>query len=159
MGSSPSADVFYGYDLGDDWEARPVDYDAEDFDWDDVTESASFDWEDELAAKLGWVEVPYPGSGFERSSPEYEAWSASLAQKRGLLASVGAEIDSYSYEGSAKCIRVTASVQHVSDWGSTPLKPLEVDPEWADQIARFVELLELKVPEGGPGWHLNCSYG
>ena len=140
MGSSPSADVFFGYDLGDltnheTWESLKPQW------WQDQDDSYSVDWRDELARRLGWA------------GDSYEA-------KRAVLASIPVELDSYGYsEEPSWALRVTASVQHVWDYGSKPLKPLEVDPERVAQLARFVELLELNVPEGGPGWHLNCSYG
>ncbi|MFE7744398.1 hypothetical protein [Nocardia sp. NPDC057455] len=146
-------------------------------------------WEDVLAQRLGWEEVPlsddYPRhcesiwmldgaelraalearqkaiEDYESSSAAYQAYAASRDRKRELLAQIPVELDTYGWsEGdSVWALRVKPSVQHVDDWGSVPLKPLDVDPAWAGQIARFVELLELTVPEGGPGWHLNCSYG
>ncbi|WP_280412583.1 hypothetical protein [Nocardia asiatica] len=172
MGSSPSADVYYGYDLGDMTDHDTYDSLAPSW-WED-----SGDWEDELARRLGWEKVSFPDDypewdsltsredririmdEYKASSVAYQAYAASRDRKVELLASIPVEIRWYGYrEESCYAIRAKASVQRAFDWGSVPLKPLEVDPAWAGQIARFVELLELTVPEGGPAWHLNCSYG
>lgn len=174
MGSSPSADVYYGYDLGD--------LTGEDFEdlrpqwWQDDEE-----WEEALARKLGWAEVPYPDFGEEYNSryraaewderqrmdqeryetPEYEAWSDSRDEMRRLLSQVQVEIDRYGYyDEPTYALRVKASVQGVGDWGSVELEPLVVQSIWDTQLQHFVELLELRMLDGlKPGWHLNCSYG
>jgi hypothetical protein len=189
MGQSPSADVFFGYDLGDmedhdTWESLKPAW------WQELEENEEdADWEDELARRLGWVEAPFPDDfpkedhsiwrlpsdqlqealevqqravdEYEKTSPAYQAYSENRAERRALLARIPVKLDNYGCDGgdAAWALQVKASVQSVSDWESTPLKPLDVDPEWVGQVARFVELLELKVPAGGPGWHLNCSYG
>lgn len=164
MGMSLSVDVFYGYDCDYEWEPRPIDYDAEDFDWDEEREE--FDWEDELARKLGWVEVPYPtdlaaATDEEKSnSPEFQAWKTGLHEKWALLRETPVEIDSYGYEHNARCIRVKASGQagYASSMALDALPP--TDPQWDAQLAHFIELLEIVVPEGSkPGWHVCCSYG
>ncbi|WP_063023903.1 hypothetical protein [Nocardia niwae] len=181
MGMCPSADIFYGYDLGgmidDDWESTAPAWwqEAEDAD-----ESA--DWEDELATRLGWEKVPFPDDypdtrnhwrrmpheeskrireEYEKSSPQYQAWAASLDRKRDLLAQIPVELDTYGHvDGDTFwAVRVKASVQKLYGCDSAEVKPLTVDPEWASQLARFVELLELDVPAGGPAWHFTCSYG
>ncbi|MFC4128979.1 hypothetical protein [Nocardia rhizosphaerae] len=183
MGSSPSADVYFGYDLPE----PEYDYDT------DTTNEPQWmqdneDWEDELARRLGWTEVPFPEDypdedrgiwGLPREArelaeqtlrrrqqafhetPEYQAWSDSLDRKRELIASIGVELDSYDCDGGDEqyAVRIKASVQHAYGWSSTPLNPLVEQPEWRDQIAQFVELLGLDVGDAEPGWHLNCSYG
>lgn len=139
MGSSPSADLYYGYDLGEmydsDYESTAPQWwqDAEE-DWDEV--------EAEMARRLGF---------------EGGTWSERYA----FLKSYPVDLDTYGYsEGDQVwALRVKASVQTADDWGSIKLKPLVVAPEWDAQIARFIELLELNVPAGSPAWHLNCSYG
>ncbi|KIA63023.1 hypothetical protein FG87_21915 [Nocardia vulneris] len=158
--------MYFGYDLGDEYEP---DW------WLEQDEDGEFDWEDAYAARLGWVSVPFPAdypetdyalpdderqrieADYEKSSAAYQEYEASRERRRELLADLTIEIDSFGYEYELNCVRVKASVQ--TTYGSTQLKPLVADPEWVDQLNRFVELLELKVPEGGPGWHLNCSYG
>lgn len=184
MGQSPSADVYFGYDLPE----PEYNYD------DDTTNEPQWmqddeDWEDELARRLGWTEVPFPADypdedrtiwqlprearelaektirdrqqKFRETSPEYQAWSANLDRKRELLSSIGVELDSFGYSGGDRqyAVRIKASVQHVYGWESRPLDPLIEQPEWRDQLARFVELLGLDVGDTEPGWHLNCSYG
>lgn len=166
MGSTLSADVYFGYDLGDEYEP---DW------WLEQDEDDEFDWGDALAARLGWVAVPFPTDypetnyalpyaergrieeNYEKSSVAYQEYNASRERRRELLTGIQIEIDSFGYGYELSCIRVKASVQ--TAYGSTPLRPLVADPEWIDQLNWFVGLLELKVPEGGPGWHLNCSYG
>ncbi|WP_157224922.1 hypothetical protein [Nocardia thailandica] len=184
MGSSPSADVYFGYDLPE----PEYNYDT------DTTNEPQWmqddeDWEDELARRLGWIEVPFPADypdgrqelwrlprearelaektirdrqqTFQETSPDYQAWSASRDRRRELLATVPVELDSYGCDGGDPqyAVRIKASVQHVYGWSSTRLNPLVEQPEWRGQLARFVELLGLDVGDAEPGWHLNCTYG
>ncbi|WP_280389846.1 hypothetical protein [Nocardia wallacei] len=186
--SSPSADLYYGYDLGEMYHS---DYESTAPGWWQATEEegGEADWEDELARRLGWVEEPFPDDypredpsiwrlnggdlraaldvqrqvqgEYERTSETYRLYSASRAQRAKLLASVPVELETYGYDegDTVWALRHKESVQSVSDWGSIELKPLIVSPRWAEDIARFVELLELNVPDGPPAWHLNCSSG
>lgn len=170
MGMSLSADVFYGFDLG---HLDDIDEDEMPQWWQDDEE-----WEEVLARKLGWVEVPH-STGPEpeglnnyrlpheerdrlyaeyRATPEYRGWSANRDELRDLANSIGVEIDSYGYEYGGKCVRIKASAQGC-DYGPQRLAPLEVDPSWGEQLARFCELLELPIPDDGPGWHLCASWG
>ncbi|WP_306365474.1 hypothetical protein [Nocardia sp. CC227C] len=153
MGMSLSADVFWGFDLGYD---------------DDIDDEAmpqwrqdGGDWEEVLARKLGWNEVPYPTGGFTgedyRNSPEYRAWSASRDEMYALVKACGVEIDGYGYECGGNAVRVKASVQSCL-YGAEPLKPLDVATDWADQISRFCELLEIPIPDEGPGWHVCATW-
>lgn len=184
MGQSPSADLYFGYDLG-----------VSEFDYDTGTSSEpewmqeGADWEDELARRLGWVEVPDPSDGprlqrlhwsapdeerraaldaYQRARDEYAATSLAYrahleneVERTNVLAAVPVELSTYgSSEGETQyAIRVKASVQRVNDYGSTPLNPLVEGEEWRDQLARFVELLGFDLGDKQPGWHLNCSYG
>jgi hypothetical protein len=176
MGSSPSADLFYGYDLGD--MTDPETYDSLEPTW----MQEDLDWQKELALKFGWVDVPFPRHSsaiddYRISSearkaareelyqtPEYQAWSKSRDELHEIVAGVGVGLDTYGYaEGgeTSYFVKVIASAQRVDDYGSVEIKtPLEVQPDWDVQLARFMELLELPVPRGKkPAWHLNCSYG
>ena len=173
MGHSLSADVFWGFDLGTD---DDIDVDDMPSWWEGDEEEGGGDWEEVLARRLGWVEVPFPTNapaGLDdwrtpeeernrlqrqfRATPEYQAWSASRDGLRDLVKSVGVEIDSYGYEFGGKVVRVKASAQ--TCYGAVRLNDLVVAPDWPEQIARFCELLELPVPAEGPGWHLCASWG
>lgn len=159
MGHSLSADVFWGFDLGSD-----DDYDedaAPQPQWREDDE----EWEEVLARRLGWNEVPFPTdstpAGYDNyryATPEYQAWSASRVELRDLVKSIGVEIGSYGYEYGAKAIRVKASVQNC-DYGAAPLNDLIVAAEWPEKITQFCELLEIPVPTEGPRWHLCASWG
>ncbi|MFD3426083.1 hypothetical protein [Nocardia fluminea] len=181
MGQSPSADLYFGYDLGgpedDDPTAMP--------EWMDNGD----DWEDVLARRLGWVEAPFPDdypqgrshvyrfgtdeykaareaddkrvTEYKATSPKYLAYEASRAEKDRLLATVPVELDTYGYlDGdSPYAMRVVTSVQRAYDYGSIRLNPLVEAEEWRDHLARFIELLGFDLGDKQPGWHLNCSYG
>lgn len=187
MGSSPSAELYWGYNLGEmvdeDWEPTGPSWlvHEEDFDGDDR------DWRKELATRLGWEEVPYPddkdpvrpdytsdrskhrqlNEEYERArktfyeTPEYKAYLASRDHMDELVKDCPAELDIWnSSDDSAYCVRIVSSVQRVSDWGSIELKPLEVASDWKEQLHRFMTLLELPIPEDKePGWHMCCAYG
>lgn len=177
MGMSPSADLYWGFDLGD--LCDPGTYDSLKPAWmepEDDDEGA--EWDEELARRLGWTEAPFPPRAPSddwrlppegrdrirqefRATPEYQAWSASRDELHNIIKQIGVELDTYGYhEEPSYSVRVKASVQRVDDWGSVALEPLVVADGWRDQIMRFMELLELPVPEGKePGWHMNCSYG
>lgn len=176
MGQSPSADLYFGHDLGDE---------LGDLEWMDAGE----DWEDELARRLGWNKVDWPTdrpqrlprnhrltreeldieeaeyrarvAEYERASPTWLAYAASRDEKKALLDTVPVELDWYGYLSgdSAYAIRVRASVQRAADWGSIPLKPMVEAPEWRTQLDEFVRLLGFDLGDKQPGWHLNCSYG
>lgn len=174
---SPSADLYWGFDLGDLTDRET--YDSLAPEWMEPEDgSEGVEWEEELARRLGWTEVPFPHGAPEddwrlareerdrarlafRSTPEYQAWSASRDQLRDVVKQGGVELDTYGYhEEPSYCVRVKASVQRADDWGSVELEPLIVADDWRDQVMRFMELLELPIPPGkGPGWHMNCSYG
>ncbi len=170
MGSTLSADVFYGFNLG---------Y-GEDIDDDEMPEWWQNDeeWQEVLATRLGWVEVPHPThlyppecedhrTSYEerermraevRKTPEFQAWSDSRDELHALVSSVGVEIDHYGWEYGASAVRVKASVRTFYS-AVDVLKPLVVGEDWADRVTRFCELLELPIPDDGPSWSLNCSYG
>lgn len=181
MGQSPSADVYWGYDLGD-----LTDRDT----WDSLKpawmESSDREWEEELAARLGWQEVPFPEDicperpsysmaraqfleaerrykeaevAFQKTS-EYKAWSASCHEMRRLVDNYPAELKTYGYiDEPSYCARVKASVQSADDYGSIELAPLVVDEDWERSLREFIDLMELPAPKDAPCWHLNCSYG
>jgi hypothetical protein len=187
MGSSPSAELYWGYNLGEmvDADYEPIGpswlVHEEDFNGDDR------DWREELATRLGWEEVPFPEdicpvrsmytsdphrnqqlnqkykeveAAFYKT-PEYLAYSASRDRMCDLVKDCPAELYIWSSsEDPAYCVRILASVQRADDWGSTELKPLEVETDWYVQLHRFMQLLELPIPEGKePGWHMCCAYG
>ena len=161
MGQSPSADLFYGYDLKDLTESgsyddlRPAWMGGVD---DDGEERPEVDADEHLASKLGWVNQPYPANGGSSND-----WGNNRARMHELVADYPVELDYYGYldgEDPGYCVRVKACVQSAGDWGSTEVAPLAVDPAWDDQLAEYMRLMELPVPSGkSPGWHMNCSYG
>ncbi|MEV6219867.1 hypothetical protein [Nocardia sp. NPDC051833] len=181
MGQSPSADVYFGYDLGE-FDNAP--------DW--VDEHG--DWEHELALRLGWTPIPFPDDyptrppagpntwnmpraerdaaneeylrrvdEYKRTSTAYEAYQANTAELERLRAEADVPVflDRYGSLGGEPgwSVCVAASGQSAPAWGSKPLRPLVELPEWRGQLARFIELLGLDVGVAEPGWHLNCSYG
>lgn len=174
MGQALSAELFYGYDLGD--LTDPTTYDSLEPTW----MQEDLDWEEELATRLGWTSVPFPSYPPEvddyrtsseerraardalRATPEYQSWSSSRDELSRLVKGLGVSLATYGYhEEPGHFIKVTESRQSVCDYGSIQVKvPLEVQPDWDEKLARFMELLELLALEGEkPAWHLNCSYG
>lgn len=172
MGHSPSADLFWGYNLGD-----LTDHDTFDDLRPDWMDGNYADVDEVLARRLGWVEAPYPNNiadpphslpyeerrriqQEQRDTPEFRTWSESRSNMRRVVATVPVELVTYGYgEEPSYCVRVKASVQRAHDWGSTPVEPLSVQPEWAQQLAEFMRILEFPAPADPPGWHMNCSYG
>lgn len=177
MGMSPSADLYWGFDLGDLTDRET--YDSLAPEWmEPEDDSEGAEWEEELARRLGWAEVRFPSGAPEddwslsreerdrvrlefRSTPEYQAWAASQNAMQDLVKQQEVELATYSnHEEPSYCARVKASVQQAPAWGSVALEPLVVAEGWRDQIMRFMELLALPIPPGvEPGWHMNCSYG
>lgn len=178
MGQSPSADLYWGFDLGDMTDPdtgdsiKPAWMGSEDDEKDET------EWREAYAMRLGWKPLPFPENYPEtdyrepyeqrrakeeafRQTPEYLAYSTRQDEMRVLTKNLPVELVVYGYDDEASyCVRVTTSVQWVSDWGSKELAPLVVGPEWHGHIMRFMEHLDLPVPDGKrPGWHLNCSYG
>lgn len=186
MGMSPSADLYWGFDLGDmtdnDWNSLKPAWMGED------GEEEEQDWEEVYAARsAGWVEAPFPDHSHLpsraelyrkydfmraeaelkkaedalRETPEYEAWSASRSRLREIIEQVAVKLDTYGYIDEPRYfVYVIASHQRADDYGDIALKPIIVDPAWRQQLFDFMKLMELPIPEGEePGWHLNCSYG
>ena len=180
MGAAPSASVYWGFDLG------MTDYET----WDSLIpgwmdQDEERDWEEELATRLGWQEVPFPAGGPElstyyrqfgydigereykkaeaafRDTPEYEAWSASRSRMHSLVMGYPVALVTYSNgDDPGYCVKIKASEQHPPDWGDIELKPLIVGDDWEAQIMDFMKLMELPIPKGEkPAWHVNCSYG
>lgn len=186
MGSSPSAEIYWGYNLGEmvDEDYEPIGpswlMHEEDFDGDDR------DWREELATRLGWQEIPYPHEiepdrprptanphknklvyqEYEDArkafyaNPEYQAYSANRDRMWEITKDYPAELCIWnSSEDAQYCVRITASIQRADDWGSIELQPLEVDPSWHEKLMQFMILLELPRPENKmPGWHMCCAY-
>jgi hypothetical protein len=181
MGQSPSADVYWGYDLGD-----LTDYDT----WDSLKpawmEGSDREWEEELAARLGWQEVPFPedicperpsysmnraqfaeaerqykaAEEVFQGTSEYKAWLASRREMRRLVENYPVELSTYgNLDEPGYCVRIKASVQQAWDWGSIKLEPRAVGEDWEQALQEFTELMELPTPKEPPCWHLNCSYG
>lgn len=176
MGASPSAFVFYGYDLGD-W-TDPDSYEALYPEW--VTEEVFLDHVADhvldhprppFPAEIDWQQgrdealrqrLRTPGS------PEnaiWEEWRAKLAAREAAVKALNVEIANYAalYDGDpAYVLRVIASTTKCGDWGSTRIDPASLvkQPEWDDQLARMIDLLGLTLPRGcEPGWHIACAYG
>lgn len=183
MGQSPSADLYWGYDLGDMTDRES--WDSLKPSWmDDAEGGEDRDWEEELATRLGWAEAPFPDGAPDHSrwyralgykeaeqkireaeeifqnTPEYKAWSASLAEMRRLVENYPIELETYGYIDEPQyCVRIRSSVQRAYDWGSIELKPLYTRLEWHQQLMDFMALMKLPMPDSDPCWHMNCSYG
>lgn len=187
MGMSPSADLYWGFNLGDmiddDWNSLEPKWMGGD---DDEPEQ---DWEEVYAERaVGWKEAPFPGHlAPDRSAiyrkysgdwaqaeakikeaenvlhnmPEYEAWSASRSRLREIVKGCRVKFDTYGYSDEpSHFVYVIASHQRADDYGDIALKPMIYDPVWKQQLFNFMQLMELPIPKGEePGWHLNCSYG
>ncbi len=175
MGVNVSADLFFGYDLGgipDDTPAPP---------WWHEDEPG---WQEVLAMRLGWVAFPFPddyptSTGqhpfdlaarqhadrraelFRESSAAYQAWSRSHKEQVELLSRQPVWLGTYGHLAGERgwAVKVNSSARTVWCGESIEVGTLDVDPEWIDQVARFVELMELDVPSGGPGWRVSVSYG
>jgi hypothetical protein len=172
MGQSPSASLYWGFDLGDMTDQDTWDSLKPRWMYDEEEGDTERDWREELATRLGWRMTPgvgewppYTASIEEKEvfyqSSAYLAWSANRSEMHRLAEGYLVELDSYGSEDVPRyCVRVTSSVQEVDDWGSIKVQPLEVDSDWREKLLQFMKLLELPVPEDEePGWNLNCSYG
>jgi len=181
MGMSPSADLFWGYDLGDltdqrTWDSLKPEWMDDDGDWEEIYAQRA----------AGWVEAPFPDHssipsrselyreyGYQRAedeirkaedalceTPEYRAWSASRKRLREIIEQSGIQLDTYGYiDEPSYCVYVKDSHQRVDDYGCVNVSPLIVDPVWKKQLLDFMGLMELPVPQGEePGWRLSCSY-
>jgi hypothetical protein len=163
MGMHANGYVFYGYGLGDltdrdTWESTaPAWMNDEDR-----------DWQNELAVRLGWNEVPFPdhltydwNTRSHEQEPDYQAYDAARKQRRLVLdAGPQVELDRYGHcDGeAAHYVAIKASVVR-STYDCVRLDNLTVGDDWDEQLARFMELLAFPVPPGGPGWHLTSDYG
>ncbi|MBF6358158.1 hypothetical protein IU449_27045 [Nocardia higoensis] len=184
-----SADLFYGYDLrgmeDDEWESTAPQWwqDLEDagesvewedefarrLGWQEVPFPEDYPREDRAMWRLPTFEQRQAAQEAHRramdeyraTSPIYRAYAASMGEKDRLLSAIPVELATYGHcDGDTGwSIRVKASVQHVYGCDSIPVKSMTVQPEWRDQLQRFIDLLELHVPDGGPGWHLAVSWG
>lgn len=171
MGSSPSAALYWGFDLG-----TMIDPET----WDDLKpswmggydseleeEAPERDWEEVYAERsTGWTEVPFPENKEKteeafRQLPEYQAWSASIDAVRECVKISNCVITSYGcMDDPTTYVAIRASVQRVVDYGDVELQPLVVDPAWEQQLLDFMKLMDLKIPAGAkPTWHMCCSYG
>lgn len=181
MSYSPSADVYWGYDLAD-----LTDHET----WDSLApewmEAEHAEWEEVLAKKLGWVEIPYlesiaptqPKYTSNRQdykenqrrydealsvfygTREYKVWSENRSELHRLTDAYPVELRTYGGRDEPMyCVAVKASVQTAPDWGSVALKPLAVEPACQSQLDEFMKLMDLPTTGTSPDWHLNCSYG
>lgn len=164
MGFSPSAHVYYGFDLGDMTDQETGDSLKPAWMGDDK------EWEEVLAEKFGWSAAPYPEHiqnlprEQRHETPEYKAWSARRSLIYQQAKAYGVVLDTYGYfadyDGMSHYVATTASVQSVGDYGSVELEPLVVVGDWDAKLIEFMKLMELPILAGAsPAWHLNCSYG
>lgn len=184
MGFSASAEVFYGYDLGD-----MLDPDTfENFrpGWWEIAGDWT-EWREVAATKLGWVEVPHPGYSAEFmarygaeqdwnkkallmaefwDSPAMNAWKDSQVDVERILRDAGLgdiELDHYGYlDGEPSfALKVVSSVTRAHDFGSAELPDwLGAEDDWRKQLERAADLLELTaVGDLEPAWILAVSYG
>lgn len=139
-------------------------------------------WETELAQRLaGWVDLPFPeeahhtpagqlywtSADTDREHPAYKAWVANLDRKREIVAGAGCDLAAYgacegaSPDGVRLRVAVTASIVG-SSYDCVPLPGLMTyagAPHWQDVLHRFLDVLDIPRPAGGPGWHLTSDYG
>lgn len=145
MGTHADGVVFYGYDLGDmtdrdTWESTAPAWLVDPFDGETYRQS-----DDELAARLGWDEAR--GSYEERDQ---------VLAKAGISVTLG----TYGVDGAETTWYVAIEgTETTATYECLPLGDLTVQPDWADRLRRFMELLELPSPGGEPGWFVTSSYG
>jgi len=180
MGYSPSATIFYGYDLGTMEDEELEKWCGPSW-WadDEGGFNGDIDWEDVAAERLGWTEtaphplrpsalgdytIPYAErqrlEDEYRKSPEFLAWSADWRNRNDILRRSGVKLSSYGHENDTTCwtIEILASHFSVYGWTTEALESLSVDPAWPGLLERFMDLMELPV-DGFPGWHVTVSYG
>lgn len=143
MGSSASASVFWGYDLGDMYGLSDEDNDFISPDlrpgW--MKESDDWQWEPELARRLGAGEDPSWATIWDLTEP------------------FGVEMDWYGHiDGSRRWLLRVDESEFSADYSScTSLGGLRVSPHWRGNLDRVAELLELPV-WGEPGWHVSVTF-
>lgn len=183
MGMAPSADLYWGFNLGD--MTHPTTWESLKPPWMGGYERL---WEEVYAERAhGWIETPFPenlcpdqsaiyskyygdynkahdeiqvAENAFRDTPEYQAWSANRTELQGHAAKSSVNLDTYGcIHDPCYFIYVFASHQRADDYGDIALKPLVVGDDWKTQLLDFMKLMEIPIPEGEePGWHMNCSY-
>lgn len=179
MGMTPSASVYWGFDLDDmtdpdTWDSLQPAWMGDEGDWGEV-----------YAQRMGWQPVPFPKGAPDRrvlytqfggqradeeyqkaedafrATAEYKAWQTAYRAQLELVKQSPVELGIYGYiDEPGYCVKIRASEQHSPDWGDIELKPLIVGDDWEAQLMAFMRLLELPLPKDvKPAWHVNCSYG
>lgn len=155
--------LYFGYDL----DALP---NGPDWMFPDNDEYPDFDRE--LARRLGWVEVSQPLgpdwsvpasiSELQAAQRAYEAsaafvrWERSEQEMRDLVRQCPVELIFYGEVDDPRfAVLVVASVQQVEGYKCISVHtPLSVGSSWNDELNKFMDLMELPIPESGPGWYL-----
>ena len=178
MGQSPSADVFWGYDIGKFEDPETYESTHPAWWWPDGEDGDPADWEEVYAERVaGWKPVPFPASASPsdyslsreereirriewQKTPEYKAWSENLGRKHEILGNCPVALEQTGYEDEPMfCVRIKRSVQSVSDWEVVPFDPPVTQGEWFDQINVFMVIMEFQIPETPPRWYMSCNYG
>jgi hypothetical protein len=159
MGTSASAKLVYGYDLGganNGWKVQQADeygcLDVDAIDW--VTEDDDFDFggaaEERLLASIGFTDTDWRANGYHVRLSE--------AKER-----LGLEIVFYSHHDSS----MHALAAHVIEQGWSEGKVLDLTalaamPEangWDAKLAAAIEALGMTPTQAQPGWILVAEYG
>lgn len=146
MGQSTDAILFFGFDLGEDFEAP--------WSGEDDTDTGD-DWEDVYAEKKG-LERPVHLCELMKWTPdqkiEYGEWSS---KKSALVKDVGVAMSSHC---SCECpMHYVYSKQYMAYRGyGMIIRPvmLEVDEEDILKLREFVKFMGIDVGDEEPEWHL-----
>jgi hypothetical protein len=165
MGMHAHGEVWWGYDLADmtddgfDSTAPAWLYDPDDGPTDR-------DWEDELATRLGWTEVPFPDhldfnwdTRSHEQHPDYIAYKEARTERDRLVADMGVAMQTYGYSDGDTQWSVIIPSSRVSATYEAIRIDLTTADDWAERVARFAALLDLPAPTEPPGWHVSSSYG
>lgn len=173
MGMSPSAYLFYGYDLKDwedheNWERElKPDWLSEDIFEDHVLNHVLKiprpDYPELLDRRDDATREALRTEGTEERAV-WLAWKEKLDARTAAFKALNVDIDTYGYlEEPSYALRVLASVIGCDDYGSSSfdIASLVIQPEWNGQIEWMIKELDLQLPPGcdAPGWHITCSYG
>ncbi len=170
MGYHADGVVFWGYDLGDmadreTWESTAPSWLVDD---DGRTDR---EWEEELATRLGWTQVPFPshldfdigphGARSYRQHPDYRAYDASRDRMRELLvqSGLGVKLERYGHVDGDDAWYVAIDGSEQTATYDCRRLDLGVEPDWRERVDRFIELLDLPKPDGEPGWFVTSNYG
>lgn len=159
MGQGLMASVFYGLDLGGAPHCRTEEQHNALPDWlrDDTEE-----WDDVLAAQLGWRDMPYPPITTPQDDPMWETWIANRKQRATAITNFGVGLRYYGrWTAPGIAIAVSASIE-TSYPGPVVLStilstPEDVLAEWRARIEEFCSLLGIFCHSENIAWQLAAS--